>query len=361
MKFFTITIFIVIYNYSRGQLIDTSTYHFQVEYSDETNKYFAKDLFWRGADGASSIDLENGNVLWLFSDSFICLDSSGSRKNSTIIRNSIAIQQGYDLNTATIKYYWNNSQNKPEAFFHEPGKFWYWTGHGVMLKDKLIVFLLKEQSTNKGIGFEATGWCAVLISNPHDDPTKWNMQYIDGVETFGTIVGSAAILKNENYIYAYGAVEPETHEVYLLRWKIEEVYKGNLVGSEWLINGKWELRNTKTPVPQPLFIGETEFSVHYDPTIKKFIQIQSFGFGEGEIGLRLSDSLDGKWTEPYMFYKPEYPNVKRPFMYAAKAHPELRGDGIYITYNVNSFDFVELTENNSIYFPKFIRVEILEK
>ncbi|MBK9985224.1 MAG: hypothetical protein IPP15_23230 [Saprospiraceae bacterium] len=48
-------------------------------------------------------------------------------------------------------------------------------------------------------------------------------------------------------------------------------------------------------------------------------------------------------------------------MYSAKAHPELRGDGIYITYNVNSFDDDELLDNMDIYFPKFILMKIVER
>ncbi len=46
-------------------------------------------------------------------------------------------------------------------------------------------------------------------------------------------------------------------------------------------------------------------------------------------------------------------------MYAAKAHPELQGNGIYITYNVNSFDFGELVKNQTIYFPQFILMKIV--
>ena len=57
-----------------------------------------------------------------------------------------------------------------------------------------------------------------------------------------------------------------------------------------------------------------------------------------------------------MLYRPQYPGVKKPFMYTAKSHPELHSDGIYVTYNVNSFDFGELLENQNIYFPKFIKI-----
>lgn len=344
-----------------GQSFDTARYHIQVETDKNAAAFFTHDIIWRGADGASSIDLGNGKILWLFSDSFISSDSSGTRKKSKFVRNSIAIQDGYDLKTSSLKFYWNKNKLKPAAFFRSTGKFWFWTGHGTMIKDKLIIFLMKEHEVKAGLGFEAIGWYAVLISNPHDEPSLWKMKYMEGPETFGTIAGSAAVLKDEKYLYAYGAVEPNTHEVYLLRWELDDVYTGNIKNPYWWINGNWTQRKNRMPVPEPLFTGGTEYSVHYDTTLKKFIQVQAFGFGEGSIGIRMSDNLTGPWTEPYMFYKPEYPGVKKPFMYSCKSHPELAGDGIYITYNVNSFDFAELIDNLNIYFPNFISIKISQK
>ncbi|MGB4849698.1 MAG: DUF5005 domain-containing protein [Saprospiraceae bacterium] len=343
------------------QLLDTSRYEVKVEFSPQWNDYFNKDLVWRGADGASSIDLEDGHVLWLFSDSFICRDSTGSRRRSTLIRNSIAIQNGYGLHNASLKYYLSKLKNKPQAFFKRAGHHWIWTGHGVMIKDKLLIFLMKVRHIKSGLGFEIYGWNVVFISNPHDQPSAWKMQYINGPKTFGTIAGSAAILKDDHYLYAFGAVEPTTHEVYLLRWDINEAYAGNLANPQWWMNDKWAAGKTKSPIPKPLFTGSTEYSIHYESNLKKYIQIQAFGFGEGTLGLRMSDHIEGPWTEPYMFYTPQYPGVKKPFMYSAKAHPELRGDGIYITYNVNSFDDEELLDNMDIYFPKFILMKIVER
>lgn len=343
------------------QSVDTLIYRVTVESSAKIDKYFTRDSIWRGADGASSIDLENGKILWLFSDSFIDPNACGARKNSIMVRNSIALQDGNNLNTAIPRYYWGQSGGKPDSFFKIPGKFWFWTGHGTRIKDKLIVFLMEIKAVKTGLGFEAYGWYVVVISNPDDPPSQWKMSYKKGPETYGTIAGSAAVLKDEKYLYAYGAVEPSTHEVYLLRWKLKDAYSENFSKPEWWIKDDWAERKSKMPVPEPLFIGGTEYSVHYDKTLKKFIQIQSFGFGEGQIGLRMSDSLQGKWTEPYLFYTPSYRGVKRPFMYSAKVHPELSGDGIYITYNVNSFDFGELIENQTIYYPKFIHVKIERK
>ncbi len=346
---------LLLYNITgKSQLVDTTAYRITVESPDSTNQFFKKDPLWRGADGAASVDLGNGKILWLFSDTFICTDSSGLRTKSTIIRNSIATQKGSNINHASVNFYWNKSKKTPDAFFKAKGKSWFWTGHGIRIKDKLLIFLIKERAVKTGLGFEAAGWYAVLISNPDEEPAAWNMKYIKGPDTFGTIAGSAAVLKDETYLYAYGAVEPSTHEVYLLRWRLSEAYQGELSNIEWWINGKWATRKTKLPVPEPLFKGATEYSVHYDSVLHKYIQVQSFGFGEASVGFRTANQLTGPWTEPVMIDTPVYTGIKKPLMYAAKAHPQLEGNGIYITYNINSVDFEELLTNQSIYFPRFL-------
>ncbi|MBD0288815.1 MAG: hypothetical protein ICV79_25830 [Flavisolibacter sp.] len=71
-----------------GQPIDTTVYSINIKVSAETNAFFTRDYKWRGAGGASSIDLKNGKMIWLFSDGFKCSDSSGARNKSKIIHNS---------------------------------------------------------------------------------------------------------------------------------------------------------------------------------------------------------------------------------------------------------------------------------
>ena len=362
MKSNIVLVFLLLNGYfSRCQSIDTMKYRIKAVTSLSADQFFTRDPLWRGADGASSIDLGNGKILWLFSDTFIDTKATGSRGNATLVRNSVGVQEGNELNGETPKYYWGHSGDQPDSFFKVPGDFWFWTGHGVRIKDKVILFLMKIKSVKTGLGFEAFGWSVVLVSNPDEEPSQWNMQYVDGPDTYGTMAGSAAVLKDQDHLYAFGAVEPATHEVYLLRWNIDQAYRGEMANPEWYINGRWQTRNHREPVPAPLFVGGSEYSVHFDKQLKKYLQIQSFGFGESKIGLRMSDSIQGPWSEPSLFYTPSYLGIKKPFMYAAKAHPELAGDGIYITYNVNSFDFGELVNNQKLYFPKFVLLKIEEK
>ena len=333
----------------------TGLHQFKVTELD--NGFFMSDKFWRGADGAATIDLENGKILWLFSDTFIDTDGTGKRTNSTMINNTLAIQEGYDFSKSRFYFYWKGTNKKPKAFFEIPGKTWFWTGHGTVLDGKLLIFLFEEKSTTEGLGFETLGWTLTIIDNPNDNPDLWKIKYIKGPDTFGVIVGSSAVLKDSLYVYAFGVKEPGTHETYLLRFEKDKITNGDLSGMEWWAENKWTKNITEEPKSSKLFDGQTEFSVHFDRELNKFIQIQTFGFGKASIGYRLADKLQGPWSEPVISYTPDLKNDKQ-FVYTANAHPELRGDGIFITYNINNFDFKQLVNDESIYFPKLVVLKI---
>ncbi|MBK7869627.1 MAG: DUF4185 domain-containing protein [Saprospiraceae bacterium] len=321
------------------------------------NTIFKKDGYWRGADGAATVELGSGKILWLFSDTFIDQDGTGKRSNSkTLIRNSIAIQDSHSLKSK-LTYYYKGTKQKPEDFFKVPGKNWFWTGHGILIKNKLVIFLIEEASTDSGIGFEAIGWYVAIIENPTDSPDKWIINYYKGSKTFGVIIGSSAVLQDKNYVYAFGVKEPSTHETYLLRFNKRKLIKGDLSNLEWWVKNAWTDNVYEEPKSSSLFMGQTEFSVHYDQNLKKYIQIQTYGFGNASIGYKLADKLYGPWSEPVLFYTPALKEDKE-FVYTANAHPEYKSDELIITYNINNGDFIRLINNEEIYFPKIIRMQL---
>ena len=329
----------------------------QIEVNEVDNAIFTADKFWRGADGAASIDLENGKVLWLFSDTFIDPNGTGKRSNSKMINNSVAIQEGNSLDKGKISFYHKGNQRKPKSFFELPGETWFWTGHGILANDKLVIFLFEEKSIEADPGFEAVGWYMAIIDNPFENPLHWKIRYVKGPDTFGVIVGSSAVLKDKDFIYAYGVKEPSSHEVYLLRLPINKMGEEDVAEVEWWNEGDWTIRKEMLPAPSPLFIGQTEFSVHFQDDLQQYVQIQTYGFGAASIGYRLADKLEGPWSQPVIFYQTQLKN-KKEFVYSANAHPEILSDGILVTYNVNNGDFKEMINNEHIYFPKFIRVKI---
>ena len=328
----------------------------QFEVEEIDNGVFRNDKFWRGADGAATIDLENGKILWLFSDTFIDTAGTGLRSNSVMINNSLAVQDGNELEKSKLSFYWKGERDNPKSFFELPGETWFWTGHGIVVKGKLVIFLFEEKSTSEGFGFESVGWTVAIIDNPNDDPAKWKMKYVKGPENFGVIVGSSAVLKDSNYVYAFGVKEPGTHETYLLRFEMEKLAQGDLKGMECWVENAWTKKVYHEPIQAALFSGQTEFSVHFEPKLGKFIQIQTYGFGKSSIGYRLAEQLQGPWSDSVIFYTPKL-NHDKEFNYTANAHPELKSTGILITYNINNFDFEQLVKDESIYFPKLIMLK----
>jgi hypothetical protein len=218
---------------------------------------------------------------------------------------------------------------------------------------KLVVFLMEEISTNTGLGFEAIGWYVALIDNYKDSPEKWNINYVKGSDTFEVIVGSCAVLQDENYVYTFGVKEPSTHETYLLRFEKDALINGELSKIEWWTNNQWTRNVTKEPKKSALFKGQTEFSVHYDQKLEQFIQIQAYGFEQSAIGYRLADQLYGPWSKLKLLYTPAIQDTNE-FVYSANAHPEYKSDGLIVTYNINHIDFEKLFNNEDIYFPKVI-------
>ena len=320
------------------------------------NTIFKKDSYWRGADGAATVELSKGKILWLFSDTFIDQDGTGNRSNAkTMIRNSIAIQTKNSLETE-LSFYYKGTNQEPEDFFKLSDKNWFWTGHGILLKNKLLIFLIEESSTESGIGFEAVGWYLAIIDNPSDNPNEWNINYVKGPETFDVVIGSSAVLEDENYVYAFGVKEPATHETYLHRFDKTKLLNGNISELEWWIDDEWTNEVHEEPKSSALFIGQTEFSVHYDKELEKYMQIQTYGFGKASIGYRLADQLQGPWSEPVLIYTPTLKEEKE-FVYSANAHPELKSDELIITYNINNADFERLISNEEIYFPKIIKLK----
>jgi hypothetical protein len=320
------------------------------------NSIFKKDSYWRGADGAATIELSGGRVLWLFSDTFIDQDGTGKRANSkTMIRNSIGVQDSSSLKSK-LTYYFKGTRQKPDDYFKVSGENWFWAGHGILIRDKLVIFLIEETSTDSGPGFEAVGWYIAIVDNPSDNPNEWNIKYVKGSETFGVVVGSSAVLKDENHVYAFGVKEPATHETYLLRFDKNKLLNGNISELEWWIDNSWTDEVYEEPKSATLFIGQTEFSVHYDKELDKYVQIQTYGFGRASIGYRLADELHGPWSESVLIYTPPLKEEKE-FVYSANAHPELESDGLIITYNINNGDFGRLINNEEIYFPKIINLK----
>lgn len=329
----------------------------------EADALFHRDDHWVGADGASSVDLGHGRTLRLFGDSWIDPSGKATRHGARMVSNSVAIQTGTDPAKASIKFYWGKADDgSPAAFIPDQADQRHWFGNGVRVGDRLLLFLNRVRSSSSGLGFESAGWTAWMVDNPDSEPSAWAMRELRTPENLlGILVGFAAALQQDGYVYAFGSQDPvKSHPIYAARWTAEQIRSGKLLSPEWWSGDRTGWLADSSPAPRwPLFEnGQAELSIHWDQASQRFIGIHSQGFGAADIVIRAAPLLTGPWSAPRMLYRPSEYYRPKGMIYSAKAHPELTGADLVLTYNTNSFDFAEQVSDHSIYFPRFVRLAL---
>lgn len=320
----------------------------------EADKLFRSDPNWLGADGAFSIDLGSDRVLWLFGDTFVARKPGDARRVAAFVRNTVAIQTGYDPSHASMKFYWRTTKGAPAEIFESQGKIWMWPSSGIRVGNRLLLFCsrIATDHTKNSLGFQSAGWVAFLVSNPEDEPTAWSLQKV--MDGRGKIVLASSILREGNFVYLVGVSDPN-HDLYLARLSAKAVEQGSLGALEWWSGQHWQpSESSSKPVIRE---AATEASVQRDPRGAGFLEINSQGFGATNIVMRCALHLEGPWSAPQEIYRPPESNAPDAFVYAGKSHPELKGADLVITYAANESD-EKLATDMSIYFPRFVRVQL---
>ena len=328
----------------------------------EADLLFRRDPHWLGADVASTVDLGDGRILWLFGDTWIDPTGTGTRRGARMVSNSVAIQTGTDPTRAGIRFYWGTTDDgRPDAIFPDQGAESLWFGNGVRVEDRLVLFFSRTlRGTGTGLGFAHVGWTALMVENPDDEPSTWRVRTLETpANPLGILVGFATVLRLGEYVYALGSENPvKSHPIYAARWPAEDVRRGDLRHPEWW-GGElagW-VPDSSSAARWPLFEnGQSELTIHRDRTTGQFLAVHTQGFGPADVVLRAAPALTGPWTAPRLLYRP--PEYYRPdiMIYAGKAHPELTGAELVLTYATNSFDFGRLVSDSLVYYPRFIRL-----
>ncbi|MBU0993525.1 MAG: DUF4185 domain-containing protein [Proteobacteria bacterium] len=341
-----------------GHLPEEALQRIGISPYEEADRLFRKDKYWLGGDGASSVDIGNGKVLWLFGDSFIGTGEHRDRHQSVMIRNSIAIQEGYDPVHATIHFYWHHKNNKPSPFFPCDENEYVWPADGIVIRGKLFIALMIINKGRNALGFEIKNWQCVSVEDHAIFPERWVISYLNMPEPpSGLPLVLSTFLVEKKYIYGF-FTHTKTHDIYLGRWQINDFCDGNLMKLAWWSEKthKWQRPDSKADGVSPILSGgQMEFTVEWHPFLKKYMLIQSEGFGNTAIGMRVAEKLTGPWSSFRPFFQTVKTNHPGIITYAAKSHPELDGASIVLTYAVNSLDFEEVLTNNQIYFPVFLK------
>jgi len=330
----------------------------------DADHLFRSDPLWLGGDVASSIDLGRGRVLWVFGDSLIANKPGKTRRQSTFVHNSIAIETGYDPAHSSMKFFWPTNNGKPTEFAANEGEVWLWPEDGVRLGEKLLLFFVRvrSDSSKDSLGFALVGWTAILVENPDADPSTWTVHRIATPQTPARFIIGSGVIRAGNFLYAFACAEP-SHDDYLLRWPLAEAEQGNLPSPEWWSgNSGWVVQSKLTRQPEPAIPeGSNEFSVLWDSRRNTFFEVESLGFGASDIAIRWADRLEGPWSGPVKIYHPPESDRRDAFVYAGKVHAGLQGADLVVTYVPNSMDDKIFARDMSIYFPRFVRLNLQQR
>ena len=332
---------------------------------------FHQDPRWLGADGASSIDLGGDRTLWLFGDSFIATSAALTRREATMVRNSVAVMSGRDPLTATMEFAWRDAAT-PGSFFPEAGDHWFWPSHGVRVPDgPLLLFLAEERPTpGQGLGFAAAGYRVVRVADPDQPPSTWTLETVATLpapQDVDASVGACMVVDGDQLV-AVSVDGDSTHDGRLVRWPLAEIAAGDASAPEWWSDGAWVAQPALVKNPTIVFDDAgSECSLSGDGW-GGWTYVASRGFGASTIAVRSAPRLTDGWklTAADAFTPPESAG-DAPFVYAGKAHPELRSDGdhsayswdLVVTYADNSFTFADLLDparEKTLYWPHFARI-----
>jgi hypothetical protein len=327
----------------------------------EADLLFRSDPHWAGSDDAYSIDLGKDRTLWLFGDTWIDESGRHTRAGAQMVRNSVAIQTGKNPSHAKIVFYWGKAADgRPEAFLPEEGSYWFWPGHGIRIGDRLVLFFGRQRGTPTGLGFEAAGWRAVMVDNPDDEPSRWHVRALNTQENLlGVVAGFASVVRWGEHVYAFGGQQAvASMPIHVMRWTVENVRSGNLLEPEWWAGADvgWVADSSRAPRWPVFENGQSELTIHYDTTTRRFLDVQTNAFGAADVVIRSAPALTGPWTAQRLLYRPsEYyqPNI---MIYAAKAHPQLSGADLLLTYATNSFRVQQIIGDSLLYYPRFLRL-----
>jgi len=305
---------------------------------------------WTGSDGALSVVLPDGRVVWDFSDTFLgFVNSDGSRPpGQPFINNSMIVQ---DNGALVQTLHGGTAQSPTSLIIPVDQSAWYWVGDMTVEGDRLRVFVMEFIRTGPGpFDFQWVGNAIASFVLP-------DLTLDTVVPTHGenNVMYGAALLEESGYTYIYGTEDVSGTEKYL---HIARATSGNLLGA-------WE------------FYTGTGWSSDPESSARLLRGVGN-GFGVAKVGNRFvlftMDSLVPFSAELVMYSSnnPEGPFGNRKLVYRT---PETRGDRItydthvhpeftdaqgrlLVSYDVNSLDFRDLLTNVNNYRPRFIRVKI---
>ncbi|WP_112140943.1 hypothetical protein [Glycomyces dulcitolivorans] len=320
---------------------------------------------WTGGDSTYSVRLPDGDLLWLFSDTFLGpLNSDGTRPVTAPLINSTFVRQdGGSLSTIQ-----GGTTANPEAIMPPPeANHWYWLGDGMISRQNGTDYL--QVVFQEYLRFGTGDWDWRFDQNVVATFSLSNLSDPISVEPLPSQAGAwgSALLpasqSGDGYTYIYGIADAPTNK----KQRIARVHGSDLGATAkwqyWTADG-WTAYESDTGVG--LNGIANEYSVtKWNGQYVLVTQDSTLAFNN-KVYAYTSCSPAGPFTNQSLVYSMPETGLwgsygdERIFAYNAHLHPTISsGNRFVMSYNVNTFDSRMTAEGShytdpSIYKPRFI-------
>ncbi len=325
-------------------------------------QFFRRSSGWVAGDGANSVPLSDGRVLWLFGDSHLDdLDpATGTMPCLFQTRNAALLQATNDLQNAQtlvgkgpgFRSWLKNSDDDSQ---------WFWPGCGFQAGDTVYVYLnaLRKTPAGGAWGFESIGhdWLA-KIRFPAMEP----IAYV-ALPSFNGIGFGAGFVLDGAWTYAFGGKQRGiAGDLYVARFA-----SANPAG-RWSF---WDGVTWNTNPTNAAAIGHgASTSMHVCKVKNKFLLTTSAFSVACDQGKEIFMATSLRPTGPFSPLKKVFTlddtfKGHYPFFYFPVAHPEFVSpqNELLVTYSINGYEpcVPSCAEGRAVpdhYRPKAIRVPL---
>ena len=327
----------------------------------EFTEFFRRTSGWTAGDGAFSVPLSDGRVLWLFGDSYI---DHFDTQTGTVpclfqVRNAAMLQARRDDRQVSTLV--GQSPAGKSLFVHPTdAKLWFWPECGFQRGDDVFVYLIALERTPAGgmLGFKVVAHFWARMKFPEMVVTE----YI-ALPDFSGIDFGRGFISEGRYTYAFGGKQEGLgSKIYVARFNTGNPER------DWNF---WDGQTWNSGPTKAAIIGRgASTSVHVCKVRNKFLLTTS-AFSVGcDQGKDIFVATGSKPTGPFsalkkIFSIDDFVEGHLPFFYLPVAHPEFINEKneLLITYSINGYEpcvpsCVNGRMNPDYYRPRAIRVPL---
>ena len=332
----------------------------QVHKDAALTEFFRRTNGWVAGDGAMSIPLSDGRVLWLFGDSFV---DTFDAKTGTVpclfqVRNTALVHPKSDLRSARTLVH-SNASNR--TFFRYAGRepFWYWPVNGFQEGHTVYVYLTKLKPGG-GLGFKTVGHAWARLRFP-----ELSIEGYDPLPDFKGIDFGCGFVKDNDGVHAHAF---GSKLVGLESWVYVARFKTADPRGDWTY---WDGNSWVEAVTKAAVIGRGAApSLHVCKVKNKYVLTSAELSVRCDHGKEIYVSTSEQPTGPFsrrkkVFTVDDTVQGHHPFFYLPVAHPEFLDEkaGLLVTYSINGYEpcltnCVKGRMNPDYYRPKAIRVPL---